>query len=164
MLFNTNMSHCCLTLTYTEHRWEAHGMHCCQETRQKSRGQWYTPCKSCVCVCVCVWGGGGSDKENAAAFAYDMYEGFQRKEPAVAVAIDLEDAYNRVQFKLLMDLLIQYGVSLTLTRWADPVGCRSSPGKNTGYAAWKPELCSSSVHNGPTTRITDLAGPLQYLH
>ena len=28
-----------------------------------------------------------------------------------------EDAYNRVQFKLLIDLLIQYGVSLTLTRW-----------------------------------------------
>ena len=46
-----------------------------------------------------------------------MYEGFQRKEQAVAVAIDLGDAYYRVQFKLLMDLLIQYGVSLTLTRW-----------------------------------------------
>ena len=28
-----------------------------------------------------------------------------------------EDAYNRVQFKLLIDLLIQYRVSLTLTRW-----------------------------------------------
>ena len=34
----------------------------------------------------------------------------------LAVAIDFEDAYDRVQFKLLMDLLIQYGVSLTLTR------------------------------------------------
>ena len=44
-------------------------------------------------------------------------EGFQRKEQAVAVAIDLKDAYNRVQFKLLMDLLMQYGVCLTLTRW-----------------------------------------------
>ena len=38
-------------------------------------------------------------------------------EQTVAVAIDLEDAYNRVQFKLLMDLLTQYGVSLTQTRW-----------------------------------------------
>ena len=55
--------------------------------------------------------------KNVAAFAYDVYEGFQRKEQTVAVAIDLEDAYNRVQFKLLMDLLIQYGVSLTLIRW-----------------------------------------------
>ena len=33
------------------------------------------------------------------------------------MAIDLEGAYNRVQFKLLMDLLVQYGLSLTLTRW-----------------------------------------------
>ena len=53
--------------------------------------------------------------ENAARFAYDVYEGFQRKEQTLAVAVDLEDAYNRVQFKLLMELLRQYGVSLTLT-------------------------------------------------
>ena len=46
-----------------------------------------------------------------------MYEGFQRKEQTVAVTINLDDAYNRVQFKLLIDLFIQYGVSLTLTRW-----------------------------------------------
>ena len=46
-----------------------------------------------------------------------MYEGFQRKEQTLAVAIDLEDAYNRVQLKLLTDLLVQYGVSLTLTWW-----------------------------------------------
>ena len=36
----------------------------------------------------------------------------KRKEQTVAVVIDLEDAYNRVQFKLLMNLL-----SLRLTRW-----------------------------------------------
>ena len=35
----------------------------------------------------------------------------------LAVTVDLEDAYNRVEFKLLMELLVQYGVSLTLTRW-----------------------------------------------
>ena len=46
-----------------------------------------------------------------------MYKGFQRKEQTVAVAIDLEDACNRVQFKLWMDMLMQYGVCLTLTRW-----------------------------------------------
>ena len=33
------------------------------------------------------------------------------------MTVDLEDAYNRVQFKLLMELLVQHGVSLTLTRW-----------------------------------------------
>ena len=60
---------------------------------------------------------GKSTWENAARFAYDVYEGFQRKEQTLAVAVDLEDAYNRVQFKLLMELLRQYDVSLTLTRW-----------------------------------------------
>ena len=40
-------------------------------------------------------------------FAYDVYEGFQRKEQSLAVPVDLEDAYNRVQFKLLMKLLVQ---------------------------------------------------------
>ena len=64
-------------------------------------------------------GGGGADQknckwENAAAFTYDVYKGFKRKEQTVAVAIDLEDAYNRAQFKLLMDLLIQYGVCMTM--------------------------------------------------
>ena len=54
---------------------------------------------------------------NTARFAYDVYEGFKRKEKALAVAVDLEDTYNRAQFRLLMELLVQYGVSLTLTRW-----------------------------------------------
>ena len=124
-----------------KHCWEAHGMLCCQEICQRPQGQGDTLCK---------WGGGwGSDQENAcgenaAAFTYDVYKGFQRKEQTEAVAIDLEDAHNRVQFKLLMNLLIQYG--------------------NSGYAAWKLELCSSSAHNGPTTRITTLASLIQCLH
>ena len=41
----------------------------------------------------CTW-------EYSAAFAYDVYEG------TLDVAVDLEDAYNRVQFKQLMDLLV----------------------------------------------------------
>ena len=32
--------------------------------------------------------------ENAARFAYNACEGFKRKEHALAVAVDLEDAYN----------------------------------------------------------------------
>ena len=50
-------------------------------------------------------------------FSYDVYEGFQRKEQTLVVAADLEDAHNRAQFKLLMEPLVQYGASLTLTRW-----------------------------------------------
>ena len=39
------------------------------------------------------------------------------RKKTLAVEVDLEDACNRVQFKLLMELLVQCGVSLTLTRW-----------------------------------------------
>jgi len=60
------------------------------ETRQRPRGEGDTPRKSGgFRPGKCTW-------ENAAAFASDVYKGFQRKEQAVAVAIDLEDAYNRV--------------------------------------------------------------------
>ena len=35
-------------------------------------------------------------EENAAAFVYDVYDGFQKNERTLAVAFDPEDAYNRV--------------------------------------------------------------------
>ena len=75
------------------------------ETRQRPRAEGGTPSKSGgFRPGKCTW-------ENAAAFASDVYKGFQRKEQAVAVAIDLEDAYNRVHSR---DLLIHYRVILSL--------------------------------------------------
>ena len=38
--------------------------------------------------------------DNAGTFAYDVYEGFQSKQETVAVAIDLKDAYNKVNFSI----------------------------------------------------------------
>ena len=43
--------------------------------------------------------------KNLARFAYYVWEGIWRKEQTLAVLVDVEDAYNRVQFKLLMELL-----------------------------------------------------------
>ena len=40
-----------------------------------------------------------------------------RGKQTVATVIDVEDTYNRMQFKELVELLVQYGISLTLTRW-----------------------------------------------
>ena len=73
-----------------EHRWEANGTHCWQKIRQIPRGDGDTPRRL-----------GGfrpvqCTRENTASFASDVCEGFQRKEQAVSVAIDLQDAYNRV--------------------------------------------------------------------
>ena len=87
--------------------------------------------------------------ENTARFTYDVYEGFQRKEQTLAVAVDLEDAHNRVQFKLLMELLVQYGISLMLTRWLaaalqETKGC---------HATWKLDLYTPTTDNGTSTGI-----------
>ena len=70
------------------------------------------------------------------------------KEPAVAVAIDLEDVYNRVQFKLLMDLLIQYGVSLTLTRWAAGALLESTVVMQLGNRRSAPQLLTMGPSQG----------------
>ena len=54
---------------------------------------------------------------NAAIFAYDTYEGFQRKEDTIAIALDLEDAYNRVCFKKLMEQLVKADVNPYIIQW-----------------------------------------------
>ena len=63
-------------------------------------------------------------------------------------------------FRMLTTEFIQAAEGPARTIWSqpntDPVGCRSAPGKNSVYAAWKLELCPSSAHFGPTTRITVL--------
>ena len=51
------------------------------------------------------------------------------KQETLAVAVDMEEAYNKVQFKLQVDVLVQYyGVRLTLTRWlATALQVKQSP-------------------------------------
>ena len=66
--------------------------------------------------------------------------------------MDLADAYNRLWLKLLIDLLQQYGVSLTtLTRW---IAGALHPCVQLGNRSSAPR--SSTAVNGPTTRITAL--------
>ena len=43
---------------------------------------------------------------NAAVLASDVYDAFERKEETLVVALDLEDAYNRVDFKILMRTMV----------------------------------------------------------
>lgn len=54
---------------------------------------------------------------NTAVLAFDVFEGFQRKEETVMAAIDLEDAYNRVDYGKLMDLLMEMNVDPWLVQW-----------------------------------------------
>ena len=54
---------------------------------------------------------------NAAVVAYDVYEGFQNKKETVIAAIDLEDAYNRVDYMQLVQKMMQLDLDPFLVRW-----------------------------------------------
>ncbi|XP_012941451.1 uncharacterized protein LOC106012595 [Aplysia californica] len=54
---------------------------------------------------------------NTDVLAFDAFEGFQRKEETTMAAIDLDDACNRVDYGMLMDLLIEMDVDPWLVQW-----------------------------------------------
>ena len=54
---------------------------------------------------------------NAAVLASDVYDAFEKKQETLAVALDLEDAYNRVDFGILMRTLRNMKVDPYLVMW-----------------------------------------------
>ena len=52
---------------------------------------------------------------NAAVLASDVYDGFERGEETLVAALDLEDAYNRVQFSVTMKTLVNLEVNPRLS-------------------------------------------------
>ena len=66
----------------------------------------------------------------------------------LAVAVDLEDACNRVPFKLLMELHVQYGVSLTLTRWLAAALQQRQIAKRLGNSISTPQQLTMGLPQG----------------
>ena len=60
---------------------------------------------------------GRDTTNNAAAMAYEIYEAFQDKEETVIAAIDLEDAYNRVGYEVLVFKMVGLDLDPFLVRW-----------------------------------------------
>ena len=85
---------------------------------------------------------------NAAIFAYDTYEGFQNKEDTVAVAIDLEDAYNRVSFQVLMQQLIKAEVNPYTIRWIGSILLRRTVALRLGTWVSEPVIISPGLPQG----------------
>ena len=54
---------------------------------------------------------------NAAVLASDVYDAFEKKEETVVIALDLEDAYNRVQYDVLMRTLSRLDVDPLVVMW-----------------------------------------------
>ena len=58
---------------------------------------------------------------NAYIMACDIYEGFQKKKETAVLALDLEDAYNRVNYTRLIDALMDYELDPWIVRWVASV-------------------------------------------
>ena len=54
---------------------------------------------------------------NAAVLASDVFDAFERKEETLVVALDLEDAYNRVDYAILMRTLVNMKIDPYITLW-----------------------------------------------
>ena len=85
--------------------------------------------------------------ENAARFAYDVYEGFHRKEQTLAVAVDLEDLQSAVR--------TADGTPFTIWRRLDShkMARISTPGKKGCHATWKLHLHVPTTDNEISTML-----------
>ena len=54
---------------------------------------------------------------NAAVLASDVYDAFEKGEETLVIALDLEDAYNRVDFKILIRTLINMKIDPYVILW-----------------------------------------------
>ena len=95
---------------------------------------------------------GKNHLESTARLAYDVYEGFQRKEQTLAMAVDLEDACNRAQSAIWRQLD------------AHKIALSSTPGKEDRQATWKLDLHAPITDDGFSTRLSPVPCPLQCLH
>lgn len=49
---------------------------------------------------------------NMVTVGYEIYETFQRKEKAIMVTLDLDDAYNPVQHITLLTIMLDMGIEM----------------------------------------------------
>ena len=54
---------------------------------------------------------------NTAGLGSDVYDAFERKEETLVVALDLEDAYNRVDYKILMRTMVNMKINPYVVLW-----------------------------------------------
>ena len=96
--------------------------------------------------------------ENAARFAYDVYEGFQRKEQTLAVAVDLAG-------RCVQQSAIQTAEGTPCTIWhqldAYKMARSSIPEKKGRHATWKLDLHAPATDNGTSTS-PPLLSPVLY--
>ena len=97
--------------------------------------------------------------ENAARFAYDVHEGFQRKE---------QTGRGGRSGRCVQQSAVQTADGTPWAIWrqldAHKMARSSTPGKKGCHATWKLDLYAPTTDNGTSTRLPSVPGPLQCLH
>ena len=97
---------------------------------------------------------------NAAVLASDVYDAFERKEETMVVALDLGDAYNRVDYKILLRTLKNMSIDPFLIMWIGEALLQRKVALRVG--AWT----SRHKEHYPrlTSRISTFPSALQRIH
>ena len=66
---------------------------------------------------LCSYRRGKDTLMNAAVLASDVCDSFKRGEETLMVTLDPKDAYNRVQYDILVRILINIGITPALILW-----------------------------------------------
>ena len=91
---------------------------------------------------------------NLATVAANIWDGFEEKDNTLLVALDLENAYNRVWQPILADCILQLGISVFWVQWVmSALNTRRCMMK---HRTWRSDWTSSELSSVPST--------LQYLH
>ena len=101
---------------------------------------------------------GKTTRENAAIFAYDVYEGFQSKK---------QTGHGGWSGRCVQQSVIQIADG-TCAIWhqfdVHRMACSSTPKKKGCHATWKLDLHTPATDNGASTRLPPVPSPLQCLH
>ena len=97
---------------------------------------------------------------NAAVLASDIYDGFERGEETLVVALDLEDAYNRVRYDVLLRTMVRMGVRPQLIIWIGEALLKRSVALRIG--TWTSERRTITPGLPKGSALSPCA--LQYLH
>lgn len=85
---------------------------------------------------------------NASVLAADVYEGFERGYETLVAALDLEDAYNRVPFEIIMRTLANMDIDPAITIWTGVALLKRTVSLRVGAWASQPTAITPGLPQG----------------
>ena len=85
---------------------------------------------------------------NAAILAQDVYENFEKGNETMVAALDLEDAYNRVQYDVVMRTLVNLKIDAKIIMWIGTALLKRRVSLRLGSYASEPRIITPGLPQG----------------